>query len=40
VFIGEEQFGVGQGPSKQKAEEQAAQDALNKCKSDKRFITA
>lgn len=40
VYVQDEQFGVGQGLSKQKAEEQAALDALNKCKSDKRFITA
>jgi ribonuclease-3 len=40
IFVNEEPFGEGTGASKQKAEENAAKDALEKCLLDKRFITA
>jgi ribonuclease-3 len=40
LYVNDELFGQGQGASKQKAEEASAKDALEKCKSDKRFITA
>jgi ribonuclease-3 len=39
IFVNEELLGEGTGKSKQKAEEVAAQDALERIKSDKRFIT-
>lgn len=40
VFLGKKQYGIGKGPSKQKAEEEAALNSLKMLREDKSVITS